>query len=29
MTRKGKYVPDGTADLFEPALSGALKGRTR
>ncbi|TXC67225.1 SpoVR family protein [Piscinibacter aquaticus] len=29
MTRKGKFVPDGTADLFEPALAGALKGRTR
>jgi stage V sporulation protein R len=29
MTRKGKFVPDGTADLFEPDLAGALKGRTR
>lgn len=29
MTRKGKFVPDGTADLFEPDLAGALQGRTR
>ncbi|MGD9833131.1 MAG: SpoVR family protein [Piscinibacter sp.] len=29
MTRKGKFVPDGTADLFEPDLAAALKGRTR
>ncbi len=29
MTRKGHFVPDGTADLFEPEFSGALKGRVR
>ena len=29
MTRKGKFVPDGTADMFEPGLAGALKGRVR
>ncbi len=29
MTRKGKFVPDGTADLFEPDLAAALRGRTR
>ena len=29
MTRKGKFVPDGTADMFEPGLAGALKGRDR
>jgi stage V sporulation protein R len=29
MTRKGHFVPDGTADLFEPELAGALKGRVR
>ena len=29
MTRKGQFVPDGTADLFEPGLAGALKGRVK
>ncbi|MFT3954238.1 MAG: SpoVR family protein [Piscinibacter sp.] len=29
MTRKANFVPDGTADLFEPELSQALKGRVR
>ncbi|MBP5989946.1 MAG: SpoVR family protein [Piscinibacter sp.] len=29
MTRKGKFLPDGTADMFEPGLAGALKGRVR
>jgi stage V sporulation protein R len=29
MTRKANFVPDGTVDLFEPELSGALKGRVR
>ncbi len=29
MTRKGQFVPDGTADLFEPELSQPLKGRVR
>ncbi|MFT3663852.1 SpoVR family protein [Piscinibacter sp.] len=29
MTRKANFVPDGTADLFEPELAGALKGRVR
>ena len=29
MTRKGQFLPDGTADLFEPELSQALKGRTK
>ncbi|WP_341889670.1 SpoVR family protein [Variovorax sp. YR752] len=28
MTRKANFVPDGTADLFEPDLAKALKGRT-
>ena len=29
MTRKATFVPDGTADLFEPELSQALKGRVK
>jgi stage V sporulation protein R len=29
MTRKGQFLPDGTADLFEPELSRALNGRTK
>ena len=29
MTRKGHFVPDGTADLFEPELDRPLKGRAR
>ncbi len=29
MTRKANFVPDATADLFEPALSGAQAGRVR
>ena len=29
MTRKANFVPEGTADLFEPELSRALKGRVK
>ncbi|WP_298834880.1 SpoVR family protein [uncultured Piscinibacter sp.] len=29
MTRKANFVPDGTADLFEPELSRPLKGRVK
>ena len=29
MTRKGHYLPDGTADLFEPELDRPLKGRVQ
>ena len=29
MTRKANYLPDGTADLFQPGLSGAQKGRVK
>ena len=29
MTRKANFVPDGTADLFEPELSRPLKGRVQ
>ncbi|QTN23050.1 SpoVR family protein [Rhizobacter sp. AJA081-3] len=29
MTRKANFVPDGTADLFEPDLAKALTGRVR
>ena len=29
MTRKANFVPAGTADLFEPALSGAQQGRVK
>ncbi len=29
MTRKAQFVPDGTADLFEPDLAKALTGRVK